>query len=171
MKKISVRAFALLILALPFCGCLMYNALWRVRLYFSETPKIIYNDLGITATEWGTQLVHLVEIDLSRTAITSVVCAVDGETIVLCNKADSSVAPELEVHEGCNFILGGESWEISLIKSVPDDHHVAWINNCSTNTVIHVKVNEVGFTIPCEEADLVGSLGTNYFKTIVRGML
>ena len=171
MKKRSVRVFVLMICALPFCGCLMYNALWRVRLHFSETPMIVYNDLGITATEWGAQMVHLVEIDLSRTAITSVVCAADGKINVLCNKTDSSSVSEFDVHEGSNYVSGGESWTIALNKSASNDCCVAWINNCSTNTIIHVKINDVGFTIPCEETDFVGRLGTNYCKTIVRGML
>lgn len=171
MKSRFIVKTVMLILPLWLCGYLIYNAAWRMRLHFSETPMIIYKDLGVTATEWGTQLVHRVEFDLSNTAITSVVCAVNGETNVLCDRLNNASVLTLGVDEYHKFIESGESWAISLRRGCTNDSYVASVNNCSTNTIIHVRMNEIEFTIPCEESDFVGKLGTNYCKIIVRGML
>ena len=159
------------IFALCFCGCLMYNALWHIRLHYSETPMLIYKDLGVTATEWGTQLVHLVEFDLSSSALTSVVCAVNGETTVLCDKISNPSGIKFGADECQRFVAGGVAWEISLIRNISNDCCIAWVNNCSSDTIIHMRMNEVEFSLPCEESDFVNKLGTNYCKTIVRGML
>ena len=90
-----------------------------------------------------------------------------GTELKVCCKSFDVVMTE-DFHK---FIESGESWAISLRRGCTNDSYVASVNNCSTNTIIHVRMNEIEFTIPCEESDFVGKLGTNYCKIIVRGML
>ena len=114
---------------------------------------------------------YRVEFDIPNTAVTSVVYSVNGLNGILYDQANTSFMSTFGLNEGSRPLEGGESWCISLSKSRTNECYVVDINNCSSNTVIYVRMDLIEFSIPCDEASFVRKLGTNYCKTVVRGML
>lgn len=158
---------AVIIAALPA----IWIAGWHIRMRFSETPQIIFKEYGLTASEWGTQTIYDMEFDLHNSMVTSVVCTVENKNFEVWNKQSVNNATYEESTIGIKDIVHGEGWYISVFREPQSGIYNLQVNNCSSNLLIGVKVNEIELKLPCCENELIGKLGRNYKKVIIKGRL
>ena len=130
-----------------------------------EVPVWKYEKYGISATEWMPNEIHDIKFDLSNNAITSLVFTVEGKEYWFRNK-HSDLYKALETSYG-GFVASGTSWHIFSDHFRRDDSCIVSANNCSSNTVIYVKINDIELTVRCTTKELVDALGEDYEKMMV----
>lgn len=130
-----------------------------------EVPVWKYEKYGISAREWTPNEINDIEFDLSNNAITSLVFTVDGKEYWFRDK-QADLYKALETSYG-GFVAAGTSWSIFSDHFRRDDGCVVSANNCSSNAVIYVKMNDIELTVRCTTKELVDALGEDYEKVMV----
>lgn len=130
-----------------------------------EVPVWEYKKYGISATEWTPNEINDIEFDLNNTAITSLVFTVDGKEYWFRDK-QTDLYKALETSYG-GFVAAGTSWAIFSDHFRRDDGCIVSANNCSSNTVIYVKMNGIELTVRCTTKELLDALGEDYEKVMV----
>ena len=130
-----------------------------------EIPVWKYEKYGISAREWVPDEIHAIEFDLSNNAITSLVFMVEGKEYWFRDK-QADLYKALETSYG-GFVAAGTSWSIFSDHFRRDDGCIVSASNCSSNTVIYVKMNGIELTVRCTTKELVDALGEGYEKVMV----
>ena len=130
-----------------------------------EVPVWEYKQYGISATQWSRDEINEITFDLSNNAITSLVFTVEGKDYWFRDN-QTDLYKTLETRHG-GFVASGTSWDIFSDHFRRDDGCIVSANNCSSNAVIYVKMNDIELTVRCTTKELVDALGDDYEKTTI----
>ena len=153
------------------CGCIP----------FTPNHTIIeFKNLGITAEEhnhFGKRKIYWVDFDLRNNAITSIVCSVEGNEYVACDKTNPHRESPIDSYGNniaTNGVIvtgtgGGRGYFVSSRYFENKNTRIVTVDNCTSNVVIQVRMNEKEWFIPCAESDLTTVLGPYSDKRTVKG--
>ena len=141
---------------------------------------IEYKNLGITAEEhnhFGKRKIFWMDFDLRNNAITSIVCAVEGKEYVAYDKTnphrESTIYSYGNNIDTNGWIVtgtgGGRGFFVSSRCFEDKKSRIITVNNCTSNVVIEVRMNEKEWFIPCTESDLITVLGPYSDKRKIKG--
>lgn len=153
------------------CGCIPLSP---------NRTIIEYKNLGITAEEhnhFGKRKIYWMDFDLRNNAITSIVCSVEGNEYVACDKTNphrespiysygNNIGTNGEIVTGTG---GGRGYFVSSRYFEDKKSRIVTVDNCTSNVVIQVRMNEKEWFIPCAESDLTTVLGPYSDKRKVKG--
>ena len=147
---------------------------------FANHTIIEFKNLGITAEEhnhFGDRKIFWMAFDLQSSAITSIVCTVEGLKYVAYDKHNPS--RESPIYSYGNNIStngeivggtgGGRGYFVSSRYFEDTKSRIVTVDNCTSNVVIQVRMNEKEWFIPCAESDLTTVLGPYSDKRKVKG--
>ena len=153
------------------CGCIPFTP---------NCTIIEYKNLGITAEEhnhFGDRKIFWMAFDLQNSAVTSIVCNIEGREYVACDK--NNPRRESPIYSYGNNIStngwlvsgtgGGCGYFVSSRYFENKNTRIVTIDNCTSNVVIQVRMNEKEWFIPCAESDLTTVLGPYSDKRKIRG--
>lgn len=141
---------------------------------------IEYKNLGITAEEhnhFDKRKIFMIDFDLQNSAITSIVCTIEGREYVACDKNNPRRESPIYSY-GNNLstngwlvsgIGGGRGYSVSSWYFEDKKTRIVTVDNCTSNVVIYVRMNEKKWTIPCTEYELATALGTYGDKRHIKG--
>lgn len=147
---------------------------------FANRTIIEYKNLGITAEEhnhFGKRKIYWMDFDLRNNAITSIVCSVEGNEYVACDKNNprrespiysygNNISTNGEIVGGTG---GGRGYFVSSRYFENKKTRIVAVDNCTSNVVIQVRMNDKEWSIPCTESDLTTVLGPYSDKREIRG--
>ena len=153
------------------CGCIPLSP---------NRTIIEYKNLGITAEEhnhFGKRKIYWMDFDLRNNAITSIVCSVEGNEYVACDKTNphrespiysygNNIGTNGEIVTGTG---GGRGYFVSSRYFEDKKSRIVKVDNCTSNVVIQVRMNEKEWSIPCTESELANALGSYGDKRKVKG--
>ena len=163
------------------CTIVVFSALTCGCIPLTPNHTIIeYRNLGITAEEhnhFGKRKIFWMDFDLRNNAITSIVCAVEGKEYVACDKTNPQRESPIYSYEnniGTNGEIvtgtgGGRGYFVSSRYFEDKKSRIVTVDNCTSNVVIQVRMNEKEWAIPCTESDLITVLGPYSDKRKIKG--
>lgn len=141
---------------------------------------IEYKKLGITAEEhnhFDERKIYMLDFDLQCNAITSIVCTVEGRKYVACDKNDprrespiysygNNISTNGSIVSGTG---GGRGYFVSSRYFEDKKTRIVTVNNCTSNVIIQVRMNEKEWFVPCAESELANALGSYGDKSKIKG--